>query len=101
MAAALVEHDGVPRDLTGVLVSVLDEFDRQWRELLGGRFEVAASVYQERCLLTNKIVRIEQAGDATIVGVCRGIDELGRLRVQTERGEVAVVSGTVVSWDGK
>src|SRR5205085_1458963 len=59
MAASLVDYDGVPRDLTGVLVRVLDEFDRQWRELLGGRFEVAA-VYQERCLLTNKIVKIEQ-----------------------------------------
>ena len=98
-AASLVEHDGVARDLTEVLVTVLDELDRRWRELLEGRFNEAATVYRERCLLTGKIVRIAQAGDSTVVGLCRGIDDSGRLRVQTERGEIAVVSGSVVSWD--
>jgi BirA family biotin operon repressor/biotin-[acetyl-CoA-carboxylase] ligase len=98
-AAALMEHDGVPRDLTDVLLSVLDEFDRRWRELLGGRFEAAAAVYRERCFLTNKTVTIEQPGGQTVVGVCRGINDSGGLRVQTERGEETVVSGAVVSWD--
>jgi BirA family transcriptional regulator, biotin operon repressor / biotin---[acetyl-CoA-carboxylase] ligase len=98
-AASLVEHDGMQRDLTEVLIDVLDEMDRRWRELLEGHFEEPATVYRERCFLTNKIVKIEQAGGSTIVGVCRGIDEWGRLRVHTECGEVAVVSGTVASWD--
>jgi len=99
-AASLVEHDGMQRDLTEVLIHVLDEIDRWWRELLEGCFEETASVYRGRCFLTNRIVRIEQAGGSTIVGLCRGIDALGRLRVHTERGEAAVVSGTVASWEG-
>src|SRR5262245_20640762 len=56
-AASLVEHDGMQRDLTEVLIHVLDEMDRRWRELLEGNFEEAATVYRERCLLTSRIVR--------------------------------------------
>ncbi len=99
VAASLIEHDGVPRELTGVLVGVLDELDRRWRELLEGSFEEVAAAYRQRCLLTGKIVKIEQAGVSPIVGVCRGIDGFGRLRVQTERAEEAIVSGAVVSWE--
>jgi BirA family transcriptional regulator, biotin operon repressor / biotin---[acetyl-CoA-carboxylase] ligase len=99
IAASLVEHDGMQRDLTEVLIAALDEMDRWWRELLEGNFVEAAAAYRERCFLTNKIVRIVQPGTSTIVGVCRGIDDFGRLRVQTESREVAVVSGTVASWD--
>ena len=99
-AMSLAEYDGMQRDLTEVLIDVLDQMDRRWRELLEGHFEEPASVYRERCFLTNRIVRIEQAGGSTVVGVCRGIDALGRLRVHTECGEMAVVSGTVASWDG-
>ncbi|HMC10641.1 MAG TPA: biotin--[acetyl-CoA-carboxylase] ligase [Pirellulaceae bacterium] len=98
-AASLIEQDGVPRDLTEVLLSVLDEFDRRWQELLDGQFEAAANVYRERCFLTNKTVTIEQPGGQRVVGVCRGIDDSGGLRVQTERGEETVVSGAVVGWD--
>jgi BirA family biotin operon repressor/biotin-[acetyl-CoA-carboxylase] ligase len=98
-AATLIEHDGVARDLTEVLVTVLDELDRRWRELVDGNFEEAATFYREQCLLTGKLVRIAQAGDSTVVGICRGIDDFGRLRVQTEGGETAIVSGSVVSWD--
>jgi BirA family biotin operon repressor/biotin-[acetyl-CoA-carboxylase] ligase len=99
-AASLIEHDGVQRDLTDVLLGVLDELDRRWSELIESRFDEAAAVYRQRCLLTGKTVTIEQAGKAKIVGVCRGIDEQGQLRVQTERGEEAVASGSVASWDG-
>ena len=98
-AASLIGHVGVPRDLTNVLLSVLDEFDRRWRELLDGRFDEAASAYRERCFLTGKTVTIGQPGGQTVVGVCRGIDNSGGLRVQTEQGEQSVVSGAVVGWD--
>src|SRR5205807_2557292 len=33
-AVSLIEHDGVFRDLTEVLLTVLDEFARRWRELI-------------------------------------------------------------------
>jgi BirA family transcriptional regulator, biotin operon repressor / biotin---[acetyl-CoA-carboxylase] ligase len=98
-ATSLIENDGVPRDLTDVLVAVLDEVDRRWGELLEGRFEELAADYRHRCLLTGKLLKIEQVGGATVFGLCRGIDEFGRLRVQTEHGETAVVSGTVITWE--
>jgi biotin-(acetyl-CoA carboxylase) ligase len=98
-AVSLFEYDGVQRPLTDVLIAVLDELDRRWRELLSGDSYQTAAAHRARCLLTNKIVRIEQPGGSIVAGVCRGIDDLGRLRVQTERGETAVVSGTVLAWE--
>jgi BirA family transcriptional regulator, biotin operon repressor / biotin---[acetyl-CoA-carboxylase] ligase len=97
-ATSLIEHDGVCRDLTDVLLRVLDEFDRQWREMVESGFIAAAMAFRERCFLTGKMVRIEQPGGQIVSGMCRGIDESGRLRVATERGEVAIVSGTVSQW---
>src|SRR5581483_6374122 len=100
-AMSLVEHDGVARDLTTVLIAVLDEMDRRWSDLLAGEFEKVATAYRASCLLTNKMVTIEQPGGSVGAGLCAGIDDAGRLRVQTERGEVAVLSGTVVAWEGR
>jgi BirA family biotin operon repressor/biotin-[acetyl-CoA-carboxylase] ligase len=97
-AASLIEHDGQCRDLTDVLLAVLDELDRRWRQLLDGRFDSAASEYRQKCLLTGKRVRIEQPGNQSVAGMCLGIDNVGRLRVATQSGEVAVVSGTVAAW---
>jgi BirA family biotin operon repressor/biotin-[acetyl-CoA-carboxylase] ligase len=99
-AVSLIEYDGVCRDLTAVLLMVLDDFDRQWGGMLEGGFANAAMAFRERCFLTGKMVRIEQPGGQSVSGICRGIDESGRLRVVTERGEVAVVSGTVSKWEG-
>jgi BirA family biotin operon repressor/biotin-[acetyl-CoA-carboxylase] ligase len=99
-AASLLEYDDVQRELTAVLIDILDQFDRRWRELVEHQFAAVAAVYRMRCLLTSKTVKIEQAGGSTIIGVCRGIDEFGRLLVQTQGRETAVVSGTVASWNG-
>jgi BirA family biotin operon repressor/biotin-[acetyl-CoA-carboxylase] ligase len=94
-ATSLVDHDGLPRDLTSVLVAVLDQFDRRWRELLDDRFDVAVAAYRTRCYLTGKTVTIRQADAQSLLGVCLGIDELGRLQIGTPHGPQTVVSGTV------
>jgi BirA family biotin operon repressor/biotin-[acetyl-CoA-carboxylase] ligase len=99
-AISLIDHDQRPRDLTEVLLAVLDEFDRRWRELLDSGFDLAASAYRQRCFLTGKRVRIEQPGNQVVNGMCRGIDEFGRLRMATESGEQLVASGTVAKWEG-
>jgi BirA family transcriptional regulator, biotin operon repressor / biotin---[acetyl-CoA-carboxylase] ligase len=100
IATSLIEQDGVQRNLTDVLLAVLDEFDRRWRELLVGRFDEVARAYRQRCLLTEKTVTIEQPGGRTVVGRCQGIDETGALVVQNEAGVELVFSGTVARWDG-
>jgi len=99
IAASLIDHDGIARDLTGVLVAVLDQFDRRWQELLGDAFEQAAGAYRQRCFLTGRTVTIQQAGEKNFTGVCLGIDDRGALRLRTPHGEQSIVSGTVARWD--
>jgi BirA family biotin operon repressor/biotin-[acetyl-CoA-carboxylase] ligase len=98
-AASLIDHDGIARDLTSVLVAVLDHFDRRWQELLDRAFEGAAAAYRQRCFLTGRTVTVQLAGERTLTGVCLGIDDHGALRVRTTHGEEGIVSGTVAHWD--
>jgi BirA family biotin operon repressor/biotin-[acetyl-CoA-carboxylase] ligase len=99
VATALIDHDGLPRDLTDVLLAVLDRFDHRFSQLLAASFEPLAGDYRCRCFLTGKTVTIEQPGGYSLVGLCRGIDDRGRLRLWTENGEHAVASGTVLRWE--
>jgi BirA family transcriptional regulator, biotin operon repressor / biotin---[acetyl-CoA-carboxylase] ligase len=98
-AVALVEEDGLVRDLTDVLLAVLDQFDRRWSELIDGGFVPLAAEYRERCYLTGKTVTIEQPGARQVVGACQGIDEAGLLVLRTETGEQRLSSGSVVRWE--
>jgi biotin-(acetyl-CoA carboxylase) ligase len=68
--------------------------------LVEGGFEAVAEEYRRRCFLTGMAVTIEQPGGRQVVGVCRGIDEEGLLRMHTASGEVRVASGTVARWEG-
>jgi BirA family transcriptional regulator, biotin operon repressor / biotin---[acetyl-CoA-carboxylase] ligase len=98
-ATSLVEQDGLARDMTAVLVAILDQFDRRWQELLGSRFAPLAADFRQRCFLTGKAVTIEQPGGQALAGRCRGIDDEGVLRVQDLAGEHRVRSGAVVAWE--
>jgi BirA family biotin operon repressor/biotin-[acetyl-CoA-carboxylase] ligase len=100
MATSLIEFDGVERDLTNVLIAILDEFDRRWAELLESGFGPAAEVYRERCLLTGKTVTVQLREGESISGLCRGIDHYGGLLIRTAFGEKSMISGTVVGWEG-
>jgi len=48
IAAALMDHDGLPRDLTAVLLAVLDQFDHRWSTLLSDGFAPLAEEYRQR-----------------------------------------------------
>jgi BirA family biotin operon repressor/biotin-[acetyl-CoA-carboxylase] ligase len=98
-AVSLIEQDGLARDLTVALVTLLDHFDRRWSALLAGGFAPLAAAYCERCFLTGKSVTIQQPGGGTLVGHCRGIDDEGVLRLYGLGGELRVRSGTVVRWE--
>ena len=97
LATSLIEHDGLPRDLTGALLTVLDQFDLRWRDLLANGFGPLTVPYRERCYLTGKTVTIQQSPAQTLVGFCRGVDDSGALHVQGLAGEHRVRSGSVVS----
>jgi biotin-(acetyl-CoA carboxylase) ligase len=98
-AISLIQHDGLARDLTGVLVTILDHFERRWDELLGERFDRICSAFRDHCFLTGKAVTIEQPGGRSITGLCRGIDAAGALVVATPTREERLFSGTVAAWD--
>lgn len=98
-AVALVEHDGVMRELTTVLLAVLDQFDLRWRQLIDGGFREIAAIYRNRCLLTGSTIAIDQPGGHRIVGLARGIDDEGALLLATETGLTRIVAGSVVSWE--
>jgi birA, biotin-[acetyl-CoA-carboxylase] ligase region len=99
IATALVEHDGLPRDMTAVLLAVLDHLDRRWNQLLDRGFAPLAEIYRRRCFLTGKTVAIQQPGGEKLLGLCRGIDDEGVLRLHGLTGEQRVRSGAVVAWE--
>jgi BirA family biotin operon repressor/biotin-[acetyl-CoA-carboxylase] ligase len=98
LARALVDVDGLPRDLTAVLLAVLDRLDERWSQLAAGEFPVLAHAYRERCLLTGKTLAVQSASQ-THLGVCRGIDDYGALVLVTENGAERLISGTILSWE--
>lgn len=99
-ATSLLEQDHVSRDLNSVLISILDQFDRHWQQLLGGEQFALWAAYRQRCFLTLRTVTIEQAGGGRLVGVCQGIDDQGCLILRTADGPQAIASGTVAAWEG-
>jgi BirA family transcriptional regulator, biotin operon repressor / biotin---[acetyl-CoA-carboxylase] ligase len=98
LAAALIDLDGLPRDLTDVLLAVLDRLDLRWRDLAGGDFPTVAAEYRRRCFLTGKTLRVT-SGAAQHVGLCRGIDDCGALVLATETGSRTIVAGSVDAWE--
>jgi BirA family biotin operon repressor/biotin-[acetyl-CoA-carboxylase] ligase len=98
-AVALVEHDGVMRDLTTSLLAVLDQFDLRWRQLIENGFGPIAATYREHCLLTGCTVAISQPGGQRVAGCVRGIDDDGMLILATEAGPTRIVAGSVVAWE--
>lgn len=98
-AISLVEYDGRVRDLTEVLLSVLDRFDWRWRTFLDVGFEPMVDPYRQRCFLTGRTLRVEVGPRQEVVGLCRGINTDGALQLVTEQGLWNLVSGSVAGWE--
>jgi BirA family transcriptional regulator, biotin operon repressor / biotin---[acetyl-CoA-carboxylase] ligase len=98
-AVALIDQDGVERDLANVLVAILDQFERRWSELLEEGFAAMAAEYRQRCFLSGRTVTVEQPGGKRIVGLARGIGDDGALLLATETGPMRVVAGSVAAWE--
>ncbi|MEX2177032.1 MAG: biotin--[acetyl-CoA-carboxylase] ligase [Pirellulaceae bacterium] len=95
---ALIDLDGLARDLTQVLIAVLDRFDLRWSELLTGQFADLAAECRKRCFLTGKTLTVT-SGRTKLVGRCQGIDERGALVLVTESGPRAIVAGSIDGWE--
>ena len=99
-ATALIDVDLVPRDLTEVLLAVLDRFDYRYSALLAAGFRPLAGDYRRRCLLAGKTVTASMSG-RRVVGVCRSIDDGGGLVLATESGSRTIIAGSIEAWDPK
>jgi BirA family biotin operon repressor/biotin-[acetyl-CoA-carboxylase] ligase len=84
-------------DLTEVLLAALASF-AEWRNKLLNDTPAFFEQWRTRCLLTDKKVCVRD-GSRQITGVCRGIDDSGRLRLATQAGLERLLSGTVVSFE--
>ncbi len=98
LARAMIDLDRRARDLTAVLLAVLDRFELRWSELVTGKFADVAAAYRQRCLLTGRTVTVS-AGGQRPVGVCRGIDDRGALVLATESGPRTIVAGSIEAWE--
>jgi BirA family biotin operon repressor/biotin-[acetyl-CoA-carboxylase] ligase len=94
-AVSLVEVAGGARDLSAVLLALLDRLDERVRQLVLSQFAEQAAAFRRRCYLTGKTLTIV-SGEKTLVGRCLGIDDDGQLLLQTESGTSRIVAGTIV-----
>jgi BirA family biotin operon repressor/biotin-[acetyl-CoA-carboxylase] ligase len=90
-AASLRTLDGVVRDREAVLTSVLHRLDRCYA---GWRESGLRAVHAE--LAERNFLRGRRVGTETAAGVAAGIDQKGRLEIETESGLILVESGEVV-----
>jgi BirA family transcriptional regulator, biotin operon repressor / biotin---[acetyl-CoA-carboxylase] ligase len=97
-ATALVDLDGVVRDLTAVLLAVLDGMDWRWQMLASEGFGQIAAQYRRHCFLSGKMLTIA-SGNQRRVGRCRGIDDQGALLLATETGLCTIIAGSVEAWE--
>jgi BirA family transcriptional regulator, biotin operon repressor / biotin---[acetyl-CoA-carboxylase] ligase len=95
---ALIDYDGEQRDLTDVLLALLDRIDQRWKALADHGFAAMLEAWRTRSYLTGRTVTLS-SGPQTITGRCTGIDDDGALLLHTESGERRCHAGTIVSVD--
>jgi BirA family transcriptional regulator, biotin operon repressor / biotin---[acetyl-CoA-carboxylase] ligase len=96
-AVSMVDVAGGLLDRTGVLVLLLERLEVWIRTLALNGPEIFER-WRPYCVLTGKRVRL-RAGTRDVEGLCRGIDDGGRLLIATSQGTEAHRSGTVLSFD--
>jgi BirA family biotin operon repressor/biotin-[acetyl-CoA-carboxylase] ligase len=84
-ATSLYLETGKFVDVKEVLLRFLHHFDRLWSTLIRGEFQVLKSVYSSLLFGLNETLLFEdELGE--FQGVITGVDELGRLHVDSSRG---------------
>jgi BirA family transcriptional regulator, biotin operon repressor / biotin---[acetyl-CoA-carboxylase] ligase len=81
--------------LTSTLLTELAKRLRRWRDT-GDADTALAADYRARSVTIGSRVRAQLPGDAEIVGDAVGVDERGRLRIDTGDAVVAVSAGDII-----
>ncbi len=78
------------------VAALLDGIASAYRRWVAGGFRALHADYESRLALVGSPVRVSGLdGAVRAEGVARGVDDEGRLLVESERGVVAVVAGEV------
>lgn len=86
---------GLDTDRTVLFGDVLHQL-RTWLDILAQSPQAFVGHYRAQCSTVGQSVRIELPGERDLLGEAAGIDEYGRLLVETEKGPVPVAAGDVV-----
>jgi BirA family biotin operon repressor/biotin-[acetyl-CoA-carboxylase] ligase len=97
IATSMIDEEQQTFDATDVLLAILAHFS-EWRTSLAADERAVFARWRTRCLLTGKRVCLS-AGSQQVVGLCRGIDDAGRLVLSTASGTDSYLSGTIVSFE--
>lgn len=95
-AAALCDLLAGEAPRTELLASIVNRLVRYCSGLPAAWSDLA-NVWRRRCLLTDRVVRIDVAG-RIVAGRCRGIDDDGALLVATSEGMETLYSGVVLQY---
>lgn len=97
-ATSLREQTSQEQSLGSVLVAILQELDAQFESDRSRPADLPLA-WKRYCVLDQRPVRIDQAGESHI-GVCRGIDGDGALLLQTPDGGCSrIIAGVVTPLD--
>lgn len=96
-AVACNQVAGRPVDRPALLGAFLERLDDRYATLLrpGGDAAILGE-YRERCSTIGRQVRVDLAGDGALAGAATGVDDAGRLEVETSDGLTPVAVGDVV-----
>ena len=96
-ATSLFDLEGRSFDLSSLLIVILQRLSFRINQLtIQPRLALAET--NSHNVLTGRIVTL-QVGDATITGLCVGVDDEGQLVLQTELQLHRCASGIVVKWE--
>jgi BirA family transcriptional regulator, biotin operon repressor / biotin---[acetyl-CoA-carboxylase] ligase len=90
---ALVGVDVDRTDLLGAVLDAIAERDDEWRRSGGASF---AASYQRVCTTIGREVRVDLPSGATLTGLASGVDDDGRMLVESGEAVVPVGAGDVV-----
>lgn len=92
-ATSIIDHRPAAALPVAVLLAVLDHWERRMMQFCEAPAAFTAE-WADRCLLTGKPIRLT-TGSTTIIGICTGIDDHGRLQIDTPQGLHQAIAGTV------
>jgi BirA family transcriptional regulator, biotin operon repressor / biotin---[acetyl-CoA-carboxylase] ligase len=96
-AASMIDVAGHPFDSTEVLLAILARFADVLSKAAANEHDLVERC-RRWCLLSGKRVTLSLGG-RDVTGICRGIDDQGRLMLATSEGTERYLSGTVIAFE--